>query len=260
MHAQQKIDHLMSALLKGDWDALIESAAHDQTTDLLRAMVYETHDEIVRQAATGALGALAEIGIPGAVQALIEVLEGLQNSYAVDIAAFYLVGCGDDFAARALQRYLEDPHHDGHLPAVRALAEVGDPRAIEPLIAIINNSRLATRHELVRVLGAYDDVRVVFPLLRLLHHDDARVQAAARQGLELIADKHAYGTLIEYLTHPDSQSRRQAAIALGEIGSPRAVRPLTRLAEGDTDPRVCQAIRDALYKLGAPYQPLAVQG
>ncbi len=224
---------------------------------LLRVTVLSAGDEIVRQAATGALGALAEIGVPGAVDALIAVLEGLHQSYALDIAAFYLVGSGDDRAAKALSRYMRNPHHNAHFSAVRALAEVGDPRAIEPLIAIINNSRQATRHELVRVLGSYDDVRVVFPLLRLLHHEDERVRAAARQGLESMTDKHAYGTLIEYLTHPDAQARRQAAIALGEIGSQRAVRALIRLAKADPDPRVAQAFQDALVKLGYHYSPKA---
>jgi HEAT repeat protein len=260
MHNEQQIDHLMTALLKGDWAALIETAVDDQITDLLSTLVLETSDEIVRQSATGALGALADIGIPGAVDALINVLERLQKSYAADIAAFYLVGCGDDLAAQALQQYLNDAHHPAHLPSVRALAEVGDPRAVEALIGIVSNSRQSTRHELVRVLGNYDDVRIVFPLLRLLHHDDERVQIAAKQGLESIVDKHAYGTLIEYLTHQDAQARRQAAIALGEIGSRRAIRPLMRLAESDTDPQVCQAIHDALVKLGAPDLPFATPG
>jgi len=245
-----KIDPMMVALLRGDWSALIESAATDETVALLQVIVLTSDDEIVRQSATGALGALAEIAVPGAVTALIAVLEGPRQSYALDIAAFYLVGCGDDRAAKALSRYLGNPHHTAHLPTVRALAEVGDPRAIEPLIVIINNSRQATRHELVRVLGSYDDVRVVFPLLRLLHHEDERVRAAARQGLESVSDKHAYGTLIEYLTHPDLQSRRQAAIALGEIGCKRAVRPLVRLVNENPDPRVSQAFHDALVKLG----------
>lgn len=251
MNGAVHIDEMMVALLRGDWSALIESAESDETVVLLREIVLSSDDEIVRQAATGALGALAEIGTSGAVKALIAVLEGQRASYALDIAAFYLLGCGDDRAAQALRRYVGNPHHTAHLPAVRALAEVGDPRAIEPLIAIINNSRQETRHELVRVLGGFDDVRVVFPLLRLLHHEDERVRAAARQGLESVNEKHAFGTLVEYLTHPDAQTRRQAAIALGEIGCKRAIRPLSRLVYKDADPRVAQAFQDALHKLGA---------
>jgi hypothetical protein len=205
---------------------------------------------VVRQLVTGALGALAEVGTPGAVDALIAVLMSLKQSYARDIAAFYLVGCGDVQAEKTLRAALADMNHTAHLPVVRALAEVGDPAAIEPLVAAINYSRLSTRHELVRVLGEFDDVRAIFPLLRLLHHDDDRVQAAARQALSAFADKNAYGMLIEYLTHHDYMSRRQAAIALGEIGSPRAIKPLIRVSAVEKDERVHQAMNDALLKLG----------
>jgi HEAT repeat protein len=245
-----EVENLIQALRQGDWPAIIDSAVPETTIELLSAMIFESSDEIVRQAATGALGALAEIGAPGAVDALLKLLDELQGSYATDIAAFYLVGCGDSRAFARLQANLENPAGNGHAASVRALAEVGDPRAIEPLIAIINDSRIETRHELVRILGNYDDVRAVFPLLRLLHHDDARVAAAARQGLLSFAEKYAYGMLIEYLTHQDYSARRQAAIALGEIGSRRAIRPLIRVADSDTDVRVQQAIRDALQKLG----------
>ena len=247
------VEKLIAALRRGDWGTVIETAANQSTVEVVLQIVFEATDEIVRQTATGALGALAELGVPGSVDALSSILEKLEKSYARDIAAFYLMGCGDTRAWNALQQALKNPHHNGHLSVVRALAEVGEPSAVEPLIGIINNSREETRHELVRVLGGYDDVRVIFPLLRLLHHDDERVCAAAKDGLMSFARKYAYGMLIEYLTHQDYSARRQAAIALGEIGSPRAIRPLVRVAESDEDDRVQQAIRDALQKLGYEY-------
>lgn len=253
MNDELGINLLLDALKRGDWPAILESAAQPETVDLLCSVVLNTDDEIVRQSAAGTIGALAEIGVPGAVDALLTIVMQLEKSRAGDIAAFYLVGCGDSRAAEVLEHVLHDPHHNGHLSVVRALAEVGDPRAVDPLIAILNNSRLSARHELVRVLGDYDDVRVVFPLLRLLYHDDERVQIAARHALMTFAEKYAYGMLIEYLTHRDYTARRQAAIALGEIGSKRAIKPLIRLADCEDDARVQQAIYDALHKLGYEY-------
>jgi HEAT repeat protein len=247
------IEPLLNAMKLGDWAAIIDSAAQPETVELLCKMVLESDDEIVRQSATGTLGALAEYGVPGAVDALLNILTNLKKSHAGDIAAFYLLGCGDSRAEKALKQILNDPHSNGHLSAVRALAEVCYPDAVDPLIAILNNSRQSVRHELVRLLGDYDDVRVVFPLLRLLYHDDERVQMAARHALLTFAEKYAYGTLIEYLTHRDYTARRQAAIALGEIGSKRAIRPLIRVADGEDDERVQQAIHDALHKLGYEY-------
>ena len=247
------IEPLLSAMKQGDWAAVIEASAQPETVDLLCGVVLESDDEIVRQSATGTLGALTEFGVVGAVNALLNILTNLKKSHAGDIAAFYLVGCGDSRAQEILQRILIDPHHNGHLSVVRALAEVGHPDAVDPLIAIVNNSRMAVRHELVRLLGDYDDVRVAFPLLRLLYHEDDRVQMAARHALMTFAEKYAYGMLIEYLTHRDFTARRQAAIALGEIGSKRAIKPLIRVADGEDDVRVQQAIHDALHKLGYEY-------
>ena len=250
-------DELIVAVQRGDWATLIEAGEDPQTVELLLGVVLGSRDEVVRQLVTGALGALAEVGTAGAVDALIGVMMSPKKSYARDIAAFYLVGCGDVQAEKTVQAALADMNHAAHLPVVRALAEVGNPAAIEPLVAAINYSRLATRHELVRVLGEFDDVRAVFPLLRLLHHEDERVQAATKQALGAFADKNAYGMLIEYLTHHDYMSRRQAAIALGEIGSHRAIKPLIRVAEVEKDERVLQAMNDALLKLGYEVEPRA---
>lgn len=247
------IEALLSAMKRGDWTAIIDAAAQPETVNLLACIVLETDDEIVRQSATGTLGALAEFGVADAIDALLNILAALKQSHAGDIAAFYLVGCGDSRADKALKQILTDPHHTGHLSVVRALAEVGYPDAVDPLIAILNNSRLPVRHELVRLLGDYDDVRVVFPLLRLLYHEDERVQVAARHALLTFGEKYAYGMLIEHLTHRDYTARRQAAIALGEIGSKRAIKPLIRVADGENDERVQQAIYDALHKLGYEY-------
>ena len=57
--------------------------------------------------------------------------------------------------------------------------------------------------------------------------------------------------LIEALVHPAGNLRKEAAIALGEIGDAGAAAAL-QAAEGDPDPEVRKAVRVALQRLGAP--------
>jgi HEAT repeat protein len=53
------------------------------------------------------------------------------------------------------------------------------------------------------------------------------------------------------LLHPAGNLRKEAAIALGEIGDAHAVPALTA-ASDDPDPEVRKAARSALQRLGAP--------
>ena len=52
------------------------------------------------------------------------------------------------------------------------------------------------------------------------------------------------------LTHTIGNLRKEAALALGEIGSPAAL-PALRAAENDPDPEVRKSVRLALQQIGA---------
>jgi HEAT repeat protein len=107
------------------------------------------------------------------------------------------------------------------------LGEIGDARAVEPLIAALND-HFYVRWKAVVALGEIGDARAVEPLIAALN-DAWCVQWRAVVALGEIGDARAVEPLIAYLKEPiifrGGPLPRYAVIALGKIGSP-AVEPL----------------------------------
>jgi hypothetical protein len=118
--------------------------------------------------------------------------------------------------------------------AAEALGELGDPRAVEPLLA-----RLADWDGMVRVsaadaLGRFGDRRAVEPLVARLADEDSDVRRRTAVALGELGDPRAVEPLLAHLGDEDAQVRLVVAGALAELGDPRAVEPLiTYLASKD---------------------------
>jgi len=115
--------------------------------------------------------------------------------------------------------------------AIKALGELKDPRAVEPLIGIFTDRHTedSVRVMVAAALGKLRDPRAVEPLTKALfykHKPDLRNTAAWALGQ--IGDPRAVGPLIKSL---DDQSDVciNAIEALGILGDPQAIRPLLRL-------------------------------
>jgi HEAT repeat protein len=80
-----------------------------------------------------------------------------------------------------------------------------------------------------------------------MHHREAIEQAPAAKPRSCPEGSHHSR---EALVHPAGNLRREAAIALGEVGDPNAATALTA-AGGDPDPEVRKAARLALQRLGS---------
>jgi HEAT repeat protein len=74
------------------------------------------------------------------------------------------------------------------------------------------------------------------------------VRLRAARSLGRLRDAEALPVLTEALLHPAGNLRKEAAIALGDIGDPAAARALA-VAEADPDPEVRKAARLALQRL-----------
>jgi HEAT repeat protein len=167
--------------------------------------------------------------------------------------------------------------------AVEALAELGDARAVDPLILALKNpiwqhdwhdtealtkalTRLGTPSvgPLIDCLGWHSNVvRVsaggalaaigrpaVQPLIELLGVSDLETRETAGQILEEIG-ADSVDQLIEALNGGVSSARQRAARSLGEIADPRAVEPLTR-ALADELAGVRQAAARSLGEIADP--------
>ena len=156
--------------------------------------------------------------------------------------------------------------------AAEALGEIGDVRAVEPLIAALIDPNGDIRRASASALGKIGDVRAVEPLIAVLKINSVSKDAAkALDTLEWTPDEGEAGAyylaaklqwdkcvqigslavepLITMLGDSDENIRRASASALGEIGDARAVKPLIAVLV-DRDENVRRASADALGKIG----------
>jgi HEAT repeat protein len=134
--------------------------------------------------------------------------------------------------------------------AAEALGDLGDERAVEPLLTALKNDETGgvrwKAAEALSKLGTYS----VAGLIGALQHDDDDVRWKAAIALGEIGDPQSIPSLISVLCDKDRFVRSRAAYALSMIGEP-AVDPLIcALREGDGNLRWGAAI--ALGKIQNP--------
>ena len=116
---------------------------------------------------------------------------------------------------------------------LRILGQIGDKRAVEPLIKALKDDRgHAVRRIAAYALGEIGDKRAVEPLIEMLEDEDQAVHRAAEIALKNIG-KPAVEPLIEMLSGEDSDVRKSATEVLGWIGDARAVEPLVKMLSNE---------------------------
>jgi HEAT repeat protein len=105
------------------------------------------------------------------------------------------------------------------------LGNIKDPRAVEPLIAILKGTNSSDRINAIKALGIIKDPRAVEPLIVAMKDPNGNVQLSAAEALGKYGEP-AVEPLIAVLKDSDPNARRNAAYALGEIDDPRAVSTL----------------------------------
>ena len=222
----------------------------------------------VRRTAVKALGT---IGDARAVGPLIDLLQNLEKDNLVswvaakahqrdaaiadrmvrEAAASALGEIGDVRAVGPLVSALQDKGQSVRGNAARALAKIGDVRAVDPLIAALDDEEKTVRHAAVSALGEIGDVRAVGPLIAAFDDEDW-VRHLALKALVPFGPL-AVDPLTAALEDASGSVREAAARALGEIGETRTV-PSLIAALDDAEEEVRHATVEALGKIG----PLAV--
>jgi hypothetical protein len=106
--------------------------------------------------------------------------------------------------------------------AVSALGQIGDTRAVEPLLARLEDQESGVRQAAASALGQIGDTRAVEPWRARLEDQESGVRQAAASALGQIGDTRAVEPLLARLEDQDSWARQAAASALGQIGDTRA--------------------------------------
>jgi HEAT repeat protein len=106
--------------------------------------------------------------------------------------------------------------HNVRQSAAWSLGELGDGRAVEPLIEALDD-RKRVREVAARALGEIGDERAVEPLIDLLRSGNWEVSGTSAKALGKIGDPRAIAALIEALDGNDESVRWYAARALEMI-------------------------------------------
>lgn len=133
------------------------------------------------------------------------------------------------------------------------LGRLGDAGALDTLVAALGDPDPAVRWEAARALGELDDRRAVEPLAAALAGDaGAGVRATAAGALGLIGDRGALAALAAGLAPGEPEQVRAAcAEAFGDLWDPEA-EPALITALDDPSPSVRHAAANALCQSGSP--------
>ncbi len=136
--------------------------------------------------------------------------------------------------------------------ALRALARIADPRAVEPLIKALESAEIWLAPRIADILARHGEA-VVAPLIAVLNEGNQRpARAWAANVLGEVRAQRAFPSLVRLLDDPEDEVRAKAATALGRIGDRRGVVYLMDHLLSDPAPFVRARISAALGQLGGP--------
>ncbi len=176
-------------------------------------------DRYVRREAAFALG---EIGDVRAVEPLIQSLE--DEDLEVRFEATDALEKIREPAVDLLLRALKVGNKDVRRLVAWILGEIGDSRAIKPLIQALNDEDSDVQWRAAEALVKIGEPAVE-QLIKILKDENGYIQWGAAETLEKIG-KPAVEALSQALKDEEEGVRRDAAWALDAIGNARAVEPL----------------------------------
>src|ERR1700752_3139024 len=215
----------------------------------------------MREQAAEALGALSYQPTDETQQAILFVAKKRWwkaielGPVAIKPLVVALKGC-DTYVRQSSDKYVRRE-------AAEALGKIGDPRAVESLIAALGRSDSEVQSKAAEALGKIGDARAIEPLIVALQVHDYEVAREAEMALTEFAEA-ATEPLITALNDASFDARHKAVRLLGQIGDARAVEPLIA-ALNRSDNYARRAVANALGNLGdvlaiEPLTKLLVQG
>jgi hypothetical protein len=118
--------------------------------------------------------------------------------------------------------------------ALKALSMVRGSEAVDPLITALEDENRYIRSAAAYALGNIGDARAVKPLLKGVKNNTWRIPRPEMKAIHKIG-KPAVEPLLEELKNEDPEMRKWAAVALGGIKDSRAVEPLVTAIKKETN-------------------------
>jgi HEAT repeat protein len=235
--------------------ALLEPTIHQMSTlydlDALEAVLEEQ-----ARTATGRPGWLLEVyDRLGLVDKYIDKLRSARKWRDRAFAAELLGRVG---GAKAVPVLLETvsatrtEDSDVREIALRALARIGDPGAVEPLIRALATADAWLAPRIADILTRHGKP-VIGPLLVVLNDSAPQpARAWAANVLGEVGAQRAFPALVRALSDPDDEVRAKSVTALGRLGDRRAIGYLLEHLLTDPAPFVRLRIAAALGQFGGP--------
>lgn len=286
------IDVLVEALLAEDWNSCPLLEAQEILGQFRDERVVDTLIEIVFRPpchfSLRAMGPLLNTGHPRGIDAIIELMG--RDFVTNDFAARCIATLGSSIVDRLIS-VLKDENPMRRAMAAKALGIIADPAAVDALIETLAGEgyyyleEFPVRYFVVKALEQIGDKRAIEPLVAYLHGDTwfSRIEAAKSllslgytprtepldvliAGLESenasirlaalcpvtspIADPYAIPVLVQAMKTDESPAvRRYAAQTLGAIGDERVVPDLLACVDDPAFP-VQREVKAALSQFG----------
>jgi HEAT repeat protein len=190
------------------------------------------------------------------IEGLIKALSCQKDSLERDKAARALGEIGDPQAIESLIAALKDEDVNVIEAAAEALGMIGKP-ALEPLFTALMDDDSRVREAVAKALGKTDK-RAVNQFVAALKNKNVYVHGPAAKAL-IFYLKFSFEQLLAFLKDEDSDVRQHAALALGAHHDPRAIEPLLAAALNDKNVFVYLAAGEALGNIGKPaLEPLLI--
>lgn len=167
---------------------------------------------------------LVNIGKP-AVPGLMTALQKKDISPPAKAMTIIALGkIGDPRAVDLLVAALSDANSYTRRCAVEALGKTQDPKGLDPLINALSDKDVTVRQRAVNALGKLNDARASMPLIAKLSDEDVRVRTSAIKTLATLGDQGAVEPLMEQLGEAHDQSYKNEIVrAFGQLGDKRAL-------------------------------------
>ncbi len=200
-------------------------------------------DPDMREYAAAILGS---IGDKRAVKPLIAMLQGHRRRRY--IAAWALGMMRAKQAIGPLVDALSVKNDAIRKEATRALINLG-PDAVPALIAALKSPDTDTREFSIRALGEIEDKRAEEPIIGLLNDKNSGVTEVAALALGSVGTGKSIPPLIKTLDSRDVTTKVNASISLGQLGAKAAIPMLTAMMKTDKDSYVRQWCARALENI-----------
>ena len=245
----------------------------DAAMNVHRRLIDQQRQGVEAMTRSDAVQALCGIASRGAVEAILQAVEGRRQVAAtqkVDTGRRHVEILDLEAAAKKavagasgkLLSNLLSAFRDASRPAGRRIiaadllagAEADGFR--QALVAALADADVAVRSHAAGLLAAEKAPEALDPLMRLLQAEDLAVRRAAVAALDKYQDRRSAGALLQCVLNRASQVRVEAVHVLAKLGDPQTVQPLIELypklnARDRGDRFVRVAILEALGQMKA---------